>query len=182
MYYGKRVAGPPTVPLYKPRAGGKALKLKSKDLSLVAVFASFYAVLVYLFAPISFYALQFRIAGIVRPAIAKKWILAIGYAVGVVIGNLLSPFAGAYELIFMPFMSLLAGLLGYLLAKRMDGNYFVAGATIATVIPISVSWMLNQLFSLPITATLPYTFISEQVICFIGACVLRATGTRYTWW
>jgi len=48
------------------------LELKSKDVSLVAIFASIYVVLVYGFAPISFYALQFRVAGVIRPAIAKK--------------------------------------------------------------------------------------------------------------
>jgi uncharacterized membrane protein len=158
------------------------LEVKTRDLSLVAIFASLYAALVYILAPISFYALQFRVAGVLRPAIAKKWILAIGYAIGVVIGNLFSPFVGIYELLFMPTMSLVAGVLGYALAKKLGGNYFITGAVIATVIPISVSWMLNQLFDLPILATLPYIFLSEQVICFIGACIFKAIETRYTWW
>ncbi|MFH0896834.1 MAG: QueT transporter family protein, partial [Candidatus Bathyarchaeota archaeon] len=115
----------------------------------MAVFAALYAVLVYMFAPISFYALQFRVAGAVRPAIARKWILSIGYALGVVVGNLFSPLAGPFELIFMPVMSLLAGLLGYLIAQRFKNNYFVAGIVIATIIAFSVSWMLNQLLNLP---------------------------------
>ena len=174
--------GPPTVPLYKPRLGGRGLKIKSKDLSLVAVFASLYAVLVYLFAPVSFYALQFRIAGIIRPAIARKWILSIGYAIGVLVGNLFSPFAGVYEFVFMPFMSLIAGILGHIIAKRFDNNYFVAGAVIATIIPLSVSWMLNQLFNLSIFVTLPYLLISEQTICFIGACIFKPIDARFKWW
>ena len=157
------------------------MEIKSKDLSLVAIFASLYALLVYLFAPISFYALQFRIAGILRPWIAKKWILAIGYSIGVVVGNLFSPFAGPYELIFMPFMSFLAGLLGYLIARELKHNYFVAGSVIATVIAISVSWMLNQLFNLPILATLPYLFISEQTICLIGAFIFKLIEIRFRW-
>ena len=148
----------------------------------MAVFAALYAVLVYMFAPISFYALQFRVAGVLRPAIAKKWILAIGYAIGVVVANLFSPFVGIYELLFMPAMSFIAGMLGYVLAKKFDGNYFIAGAVIATVIPISVSWMLNQLFNLPILATFPYTFVSEQLICFLGACIFKAIEARYVWW
>ena len=158
------------------------MELRSRDLSLVAIFASLYAALVYVLAPISFYSLQFRVAGVLRPAIARKWILAIGYALGVVIGNLFSPFVGVYELLFMPTMSLVAGVLGYILAKRFGGNYFITGAVIATVIPISVSWMLSQLFDLPFIATLPYIFVSEQIICFIGALVFKAVETRYTWW
>jgi len=158
------------------------MKVNSRDLSLVAVFASLYAVLVYVFAPISFYALQFRVAGAIRPAIARKWILSIGYAIGVVVGNLFSPFAGPFELIFMPVMSLLAGLLGYLTARRFKSNYFVAGIVVATVIAFSVSWMLNQLFNLPTLATLPYLFVSEQLVCFIGASIFKLIEKRFRWW
>jgi len=158
------------------------LKVSSRDLSLVAVFAALYAVLVYLFSPISFYALQFRIAGILRPGIARKWVLAVGYAIGVVIGNFFSPFTGPYELVFMPIMSFLAGSFGYLVAKPLRNNYFVAGTVIAAIISISVSWMLNQLFNLPLFATLPYLFISEQAVCLIGAIVFKLIEARFKWW
>lgn len=156
--------------------------VNSKDLSLLAVFASLYAVLVYIFAPISFFALQFRVAGILRPGIARKWILAIGYAIGVVVGNIFSPFAGPYELVFMPVMSFLAGILGYLVAKPFKNDYFIAGAVIATVIPLSISWMLSQLFNLSMLATLPYLLISEQIVCFIGASMFKLIETRFKWW
>lgn len=158
------------------------MRISSRDLSLVAVFAALYAVLVYLFAPVSFYALQFRVAGVLRPGIARKWMLAVGYAIGVVVGNILSPFAGLHELVFMPIMSFLAGMLGYLAAKPFKNSYFITGAVIATIIPISVSWMLSQLFSLPIFATLPYMFLSEQIVCFIGASLFKLIETRFKWW
>jgi uncharacterized membrane protein len=173
----------PPVPPYKPRSREvKHVEIKSRDLSLIAVFASLYAALVYLFAPISFYALQFRIAGVLRPAIARKWILAVGYAIGVIIGNLFSPFAGPYELVFMPATSLLAGIIGYLVAKQFNYNYFIAGVVIATIISLSVSWMLNQLFDLPMLTTLPYLFISEQIVCVIGTSLFRLIEIRFKWW
>jgi uncharacterized membrane protein len=156
--------------------------MKPKDLSLIAVFASLYAVLSYMFAPISFFGLQFRIAGIIRPAIARKRTLAVGYAIGVAVGNIFSPFVGLHELVFMPLMSLLAGVLGHLIARKFDSNYYVAGVIIATIIPLSVSWMLNQLFNLSILATLPFLLISEQTVCFIGAGALRFVDTRFKWW
>ena len=158
------------------------MKIETRDLALVAIFAALYAALVYVFAPISFLALQFRVAGVLRPAIAKKWILAIGYALGVVVGNLFSPFAGPWELLFMPLMSLVAGLLGYLVARRFSSNYFICGAVIATIIPLSVAWMLFQLFNAPILANLPYLLISEQAVCFIGSVVFTAIETRFKWW
>jgi uncharacterized membrane protein len=162
--------------------GGKQLKITSKDLSLIAIFASLYAVLVYLLAPLSFYVLQFRVAGIIRPAIAKKWVLAIGYTIGVVVGNLFSPFVGIYELLFMPIMSFIAGIIGYILATKFNNNYFVTGIVIATIIPLSVSWMLNQVLSIPLLATLPYLFISEQIVCFLGSTIFKAIEKRYVWW
>lgn len=158
------------------------MKITSKDLSLIAIFASLYAVLVYLLAPLSFYVLQFRVAGIIRPAIAKKWVLAIGYTIGVVVGNLFSPFVGIYELLFMPIMSFIAGIIGYILATKFNNNYFVTGIVIATIIPLSVSWMLNQVLSIPLLATLPYLFISEQIVCFLGSTIFKAIEKRYVWW
>lgn len=157
-------------------------KITNKDLALTSIFAGLYALLVYLFAPISFYLLQFRVAGILRPAIARKWFLSIGYAIGVVAGNVFSPFSGPFELVFMPFMSLLAGLLGYIAAKAFKQNYFVAGIIIGLVIPLSVSWMLNQLFGLPYIATFPYLLLSEQVVCLIGATMFKMIDVRYEWW
>lgn len=157
------------------------MKIKTKDLSLLAIFAALYAALVYVFAPISFMAIQFRIAGVLRPAIAKKWILAVGYGIGAIVANLFSPYTGPWELIFMPIMSLLAGVLGYLVAKKFGSNYFICGFVIAIIIPLSVSWMLF-IFGEPILLTLPYLLISEQIICFIGSIIFKAIETRYKWW
>jgi uncharacterized membrane protein len=158
------------------------LRIKTKDVALASIFASLYAVLVYFFAPLSFYALQFRVAGVLRPAIAKKWILSIGYAIGVVVGNLFSPFSGPYELVFMPLVSLAAGIIGFVVAKRFNKNYFIEGAIIAIIVPIGVSWMLNQLFDLPWMATFPYLLISEQLVCLMGAFVFKMIELRFKWW
>ena len=158
------------------------MELETRDLALVAIYAALYAALVYVFAPISFYELQFRVAGVLRPGIAEKWILTIGYTIGVVIANLFSPFVGVYELVFMPVMSFVAGILGYALATKFNKNYFVTGIVIGTIIPLSVSWMLFQLFELPMLATFPYLFVSEQIVCFIGSLVFKAIETRIEWW
>jgi len=158
------------------------LRIKTKDVALASIFASLYAVLVYFFAPLSFYALQFRVAGVLRPAIAKKWILSIGYAIGVVVGNLFSPFSGPYELVFMPLVSLAAGIIGFVVAKRFNKNYFIEGAIIAVIVPVGVSWMLNQLFNLPWMATFPYLLISEQLVCLMGAFIFKMIELRFKWW
>jgi uncharacterized membrane protein len=126
--------------------------------------------------------LQFRVAGVLRPAIAKKWVLSIGYAIGVIVGNLFSPFSGPYELVFMPLVSLAAGIVGFVVAKRFKESYFIEGATIAVIVPIGVSGMLNQLFGLPLVATFPFLLISEQIICLLGAFIFRLIELRFKWW
>jgi hypothetical protein len=58
----------------------------------------------------------------------------------------------------------------------------VAGAVIAVIIPISVSWMLNQLFGHPIAVTLPGLLVSEQIVNALGSIVFRAVDMRYRWY
>ena len=158
------------------------MKINTKDVALTAIFAALYIGLGRVFAPISFLALQFRIAGVIRPAMAKKPLLVVGYAIGVVITNFFSPFAGFLELVFMPLMSIVAGLAGYYAAKSFGKSYVVAGAVIAVIIPISVSWMLNQLLELPMVVTLPGLLLSEQIVNALGSIVFRAVDTRYRWY
>jgi len=157
------------------------LKISTKDLALTIIFASLYAALVYINIPLSYSAFQFRIAGVLRPAIGKKWVLAFGYAIGVVAANVFSPF-GAWDLVFMPVASFLAGLAGYVVAKKFSGNYFITGAVIALIIPVCVSWMLSQIQGVPMIATFPYLLVAEQVVCLIGALVFKAIDIRFNWW
>lgn len=156
--------------------------MKAKDLSLMLIFAALYAALVYVFAPISFYVFQFRIAGVIRPAIARKWILALGYSIGIALGNLVSPYAGLYELLFMPIVGFVAGSLGYIAARRFGGGYFTAGIVTATVVSAGLSWMFFQLLGIPILFAFVYTFITEQLICFLGACLFVAVSRRVELW
>ena len=171
----------PPVPPYKTRSREAKQLKKTKDIALVAIFAALYAALVIVFLPISFLPQQFRIAGILRPGIARKRILAVGYAIGVAVANVFGQFFGPWDLIFMPVMSFVAGIAGYLIAKRFNHNYFVAGAVIATIIPVSLSFMFSQ-FGSPMLVTLPYLLIAEQIVCLIGASVFRLIETRYKWW
>ncbi len=155
--------------------------MNTRDISLIAIYAALYAALVIVFSPISFGVLQFRIAGVLRPGIAKWRLLAVGYALGVVVGNLLSPYAGIYELAFMPIASLVAGLLGYETAIRIGGGYWTCGLVIGVLIPTSVSWMLLQLFGLPMLLSLPGLIVSEMIINFIGAGMFSALEKRVRW-
>ena len=158
------------------------MKIKTKDLALTIIYAALYAALVWAFSPISFGVAQFRIAGTLRPGIAKKWILAFGYGLGVLVGNFFSPFAGPWDLVFMPVMSILAGLAGYLVAKRFKQNYFVSGAVTAVIIAFSLSFMFEQLGISPFLVALPMLLVTELAACLIGAVVFTLIDKRFKWW
>jgi uncharacterized membrane protein len=82
----------------------------------------------------------------------------------------------------MPLVSLIAGLAGYAAAHKFNGNYFICGAVIATIVPIGVTMMLYQLFGLPIPVTFAYLLVSEQIVCLIGASLFTLIDRRYKWW
>ncbi|MCW4022102.1 MAG: QueT transporter family protein [archaeon] len=156
--------------------------MNAKDLALTIIFAALYAALVVAFTPIAFGVAQFRIAGALRPAIAKKWILSLGYGLGVLVGNFFSPFAGPWDLLFMPLMSVIAGLAGFLVAKRFKQNYFVSGTVTAVIIAFSLSFMFEQLAISPFLVALPMLLVTDLAACIIGAVVFMLIDKRFKWW
>jgi len=157
--------------------------MKSRDVTLIGIWAALYAILVYVFAPISFQALQFRVADILPPSIAKKKLLAVAYAIGVVAGNIISPYAGPWDLGFMPFMSFVAGLLGYYAAKLYSKlDYYICGVVESIVIALSVSFMLEQLLTVPMFITFPMLLVSELILSIIGAVIFKLIERRWVWW
>ena len=158
------------------------MNMNSKDLALTIIFAALYAALVVAFSPIAFGVAQFRIAGALRPAIAKKWILSLGYGLAVLVGNFFSPFAGPWDLVFIPIMSVIAGLVGFLVAKRFKQNYFVSGTVTAIIIALSLSFMFGQLGIAPFLVALPMLLVTELAVCIIGAVVFMLIDKRFKWW
>ena len=154
----------------------------TRALSQIAVFAALYTVLVWLLPGLSFAATQFRIAEGLKPAIAKRWTLAFAFALGNFLGNLISPFAGVYELGFMPLMNIVGGLLAYGIARAFKRNYLVAGLVYAAVIGLSVSWMLHVLFNIPLEALVPLLIASEEAVMIIGAVLFYLVEKRWKWY
>ena len=154
----------------------------TRTLSQIAVFASLYTVLVWILPGLSFAALQFRIAEGLKPAIAKRWTLAFAFALGNFLGNLVSPFAGIYELGFMPLMNIVGGLLAYGVARAFKRNYLVAGLVYAAVIGLSVSWMLHVLFNIPLEVLVPLLIGSEEAVMIIGAVLFYLVEKRWKWY
>ena len=146
------------------------------------MFASLYAVLVWLLPGLSYAAVQFRVAEGLKPAIAKRWTLAFAFALGNFLGNLVSPFAGIYELGFMPLMNIVGGLLAYAVARAFRRSYLAAGIVYAAIIGLSVSWMLHVLFNIPLLTLIPSLIASEEAVMVIGAVVFFLVEKRWKWY
>lgn len=154
-------------------------KMTTKDIAYIPIFGALYAILVWVLQPISFLQFQFRVAESLKPSIAKKWTLCFGFALGNFLGNLISPFAGVHELVFMPLMNIVGGLIAWKLSFK---NYFLAGIVYATIIALSVAWMLNSLFGIPLIILIPSLIVSEQVAMFLGSIVFQAIEKRWRWY
>ncbi|MCH5585667.1 QueT transporter family protein [Shimazuella sp. AN120528] len=91
--------------------------MTTKNITTVAMIAAIYVLLTYLFAPLSFNYIQFRISEVltVLPFFTR---LAIpGLFIGTIISNLLSP-AGIYDVVFGSLATLLAAYLTSLTKNR----------------------------------------------------------------
>ena len=92
--------------------------MKSRDVALAAVFSALYAVLVIVFAPVSFGPLQLRIADALIPlAMLFGWPVVVGVAAGAFIGNFYGQL-GALDYVLGPAANLVAGTVVYLLRHR----------------------------------------------------------------
>ena len=85
------------VPLNKPRGKEEKICEYKRSIFNDVVCSVIRCISRVFFQPISFSVLQFKVAGILRPGIAKEKELALAYALGVVVANIYSPFTGPYE-------------------------------------------------------------------------------------
>ncbi len=131
---------------------------------------------------LSFAAVQFRVAEALKPAVAKRWTLTFAFAIGNFLGNIISPFAGVYELAFMPAMNIVGGLLAFSVGRAFRKNYLVSGVVYAAVTALSVSWMLHVLFNLPLEALIPLLLASEVIAVIAGATLFMAAERRWKWY
>lgn len=88
-----------------------------RAISLCSLLAALYVVLLFLFQSLSFLPIQVRIADMLIPtSIVYGWPATIGVTLGVVLGNLLSPF-GLTDMLIGGFANLVAALIGQILGK-----------------------------------------------------------------
>jgi len=145
--------------------------MKSNDLVLAAFMAALYVGLIELFHPISFQAIQVRVANaLIGTVPILGWPAIIGITLGVLIGNITSPL-GLIDLI-----SAIPTFIGLYIIYRLRNTSVLLGLTIYTIIlSLWVGFMLWYVLNLPYIITVAYLLIGIGIsTIFLGYILYKA--------
>lgn len=140
------------------------MKLKTKDLALIAIYAALYAALVVVLGGISYGPIQVRIADSMLAVVPLLGIPGVlGHTLGVFIGNIFSP-EGILDLL-NTIPSFVMSFVVYYVYKKTKNDYTVVGTSVAysAVLGTTVGWMLSYLYYLPLLLTIAYVAIGNVI-------------------
>jgi uncharacterized membrane protein len=162
------------------------LKIRSKDLALIAVYAGLYAALVVVLGGFSYGPVQVRVADALVAAVPLLGLPGVlGHTLGVFIANMFSTVGPIDLLNTIP--SFAMSFVVYNVYKRTKNDYSVIGTCIAysLVLGITVGWMLSYVYVLPLLLTMAYVAIGNAIASvLIGWPVfklLKKTGVFQKW-
>ncbi len=136
----------------------------------IGIVAALYAALTIALQPASYGPLQFRVAEVLKPLVIWEPHLIAAFVIGNFLSNLASPYAGPWELAFMPFANLVGASVCYLLGRRWP--YMGAGAY-ALIIATAVSLMLSVLTHVGFSVLFPALLASEGILIVVGVPLMR---------
>jgi len=139
----------------------------------MSIVAALYAVMTVALAPVSYGPIQFRVAEVLKALALFDPSFIIGFALGNFLGNLTSPYAGPWELVFMPCANLVGASFCWLLRRWP----YIGTAAYAVVITLAVSTMLSVIVGAPWWALAWSVGISE-VVLIVGGMPLMARVWR----
>ncbi len=142
--------------------------MKSSDIALTALIAALYIGLVEIFHPISFQAIQVRVANaLIGTVPTLGWPAIIGISLGVLIGNITSPL-GPIDLI-----SVIPAFVGLYIIYKLRHVSVLLGLTIYTLmLSLWVGFMLWYVLNLPYIITVGYLLIGIGIsTIFLGYLV-----------
>ena len=146
------------------------LKVKTKDLALIAIYAALYAALVVVLGPLSYGPIQIRIADALLGAVPLLGLAGVlGHTLGVFVSNIFSPL-GPIDLL-NTISSFVMSYVVYYIYKRTKNDYTVIGTclTYSAVLGLTVGSMLSYVLSLPLAPTIAYVALGNIVATtFIG--------------
>jgi len=177
------------VPPTKIKPGSREkmhLKISTKDIALIAIYAALYAALVVVLGPFSYGSIQIRIADSLLAVVPLLGLAGVlGHTLGVFVGNIFS-IAGPIDLLnTVP--SFAMSFVVYYVYKRTKNDYTVIGTciTYSAILGTTVGWMLSYLYGLPLLPTIAYVAIGNSIASVIIGWpifkLLKRTGIFQRW-
>ena len=143
--------------------------MKADSITKVAIIAAVYCVITWLISPIAYGPMQFRLSEIMKPLALKGRVYIAGLTLGLFLANLLSPFGGPWEWIWMPAMCFAGGEI----ACRMRKWPVLAMVFYSAWIAFAVSIMLQMVVAIPFYYTIFWVWIPELILMQIGLPAMR---------
>ncbi len=140
------------------------LKIRTKNIALIAIYAALYAALVVVLGPFSYGPIQIRIADSLLAIVPLLGLAGVfGHTLGVFVGNIFST-AGPIDLL-NTIPSFAMSFLVYYGYKRIKKDFTVIGTCIAysAVLGTTVGWMLSYLYGLPLLPTIAYVALGNAI-------------------
>jgi uncharacterized membrane protein len=157
------------------------LKIQSKDITIIGLYAALYAALVVVLGGFSYGPVQVRIADsliAIVPLLGLPGVL--GHTIGVFIANMFST-VGVIDLL-NTIPSFAMSFVVYYVYKRTQNDYTVIGTCIAysVVLGVTVGWMLSYVLTLPLLPTIAYVAIGNIIASVLVGWpifkILKKTG------
>ncbi len=162
------------------------MKIKTKDLAIITMYAALYAALVVVLGGISYGPIQVRVADVMVSAVPLLGMPGVlGHTLGVFIGNIFSP-DGLLDLL-NTIPSFAMSFVVYYVYKKTRNDYTVIGTCLAysAVLGTTVGWMLSYLYGLPLLLTIVYIIVGNSIATVaIGwpfFKILKRTGVFQKW-
>lgn len=154
-------------------------KFTTRRVVLVAIVAALYAVLTIAIAPISYGVIQFRISEALKVLVLFDPWLSLGIGIGTFFANMISPFAGPWDLMWMPFTDIVGGVLAWALYRYVLRERWpvVAMAVYALTTGAAVGLML-QAFGLGGFWLLSGMVALSELIILVGGTPLMVYVER----
>jgi len=140
-----------------------------KDVSRAAMIAAVYCIITWAISPIAYGPMQFRLSEIMKPLALKGRVYIAGLSVGLLLANLLSPFGGPWEWVWMPVMCYIGGEI----SCRIRARPVLAMVFYSAWISFAVSIMLQMVVAIPFYMTIFWIWIPELVLMQAGLPLMR---------
>lgn len=139
---------------------------KSMTVAITAMTAALYIALGYIFQPISFLGLQFRVAELlVGICVLFPWSGLVGNVIGVFFVNLVSPL-GLLDLLSC--LVNIPALICIIIFRNWKMLKYLGATLYACIISLYVAWIIEFSFAVPFWITFVQVLIAEEILACLG--------------